>query len=782
LALVLPALVVALLSVLEGVAWIGRPFPGFLLMRNAVVPTIAAYHWTGMQAELPFHSTVLAVDGTPLAHSNDVDTHAASVPDGTPVTYTLFKDGETFERRVATMTFRGYDYALTLGLFAFNGLVILVMGAIVGLLSPQNRQARVFLLASVLMGVYALSSTDLYRAHRFWELHWMLQCITPAALIHLALVFPVERVTGASGRALVAVPYLGGAVLGIVLLRGMAATPVDLRPFYASFVFTVVALLTLVVGSLLAYVQYRRAVVRGRVQIVLVGVVAAFLLPAFGYFNNIFGGGDLPLNLSGAVTPTLFILAVAYAIARHKLFDVQLIVRRSVVFACLLAAFTTLYVAAVSALDLVLTGGDLRSSPAFTGAFMGVSLALAFPLRDRLSAIIAARLFPHKHRVHQTIREISQAIASMVDLDAILAKVLAALETDMGLATGAVLLRREAGGTFFGVTSFGMSVTETTVAGDGPLARLLETTRTEVFLDDVEEDTALTGVKEACLPVFAALEAELLLPLFSDTGMVGVLALGRTRGGDPLTSEDVELLRSLAAGIGLAVARSLDATRAERMALHRQVLERHLPATSVRNVVGQEAAGPGARRVRVTALCVRLGGFPAFAERAEPERAVEILKGYYALCDRLLRQYAGTAERYEGELATVIFGAPVATTDHALRAARVALALRRELEEKRAAWREHEYELAVTCGLATGVAYVGLIATGSQGTYAGLGRTMDIAEELSMLAEPGVILAQAETASGLPAEVVTTAAGALPLVAAPTPIDAVRVEEERAPT
>src|SRR5262249_22329333 len=60
----------------------GRPFPGFFVMENGIVPTVGLFHWTGMVHHMPFAARIVAVDGTPVNSNADVYARAAAVPVG----------------------------------------------------------------------------------------------------------------------------------------------------------------------------------------------------------------------------------------------------------------------------------------------------------------------------------------------------------------------------------------------------------------------------------------------------------------------------------------------------------------------------------------------------------------------------------------------------------------------------------------------------------------------------------------------------------------------------
>src|SRR5262249_4289105 len=135
---------IAIVTTVGTFGWLGRPFPGFFVMHDLLVPSVGLYEWTGLREGVPFHALVVAVDGTPVATHQEVYDRVVAVPVGTPVRYTLEKGGQRFERTVPTMRFGLRDYALTFGLFVLNGLFGIVAGTVVALLRPRNPAARAF--------------------------------------------------------------------------------------------------------------------------------------------------------------------------------------------------------------------------------------------------------------------------------------------------------------------------------------------------------------------------------------------------------------------------------------------------------------------------------------------------------------------------------------------------------------------------------------------------------------------------------------------------------------
>jgi class 3 adenylate cyclase len=116
-----------------------------------------------------------------------------------------------------------------------------------------------------------------------------------------------------------------------------------------------------------------------------------------------------------------------------------------------------------------------------------------------------------------------------------------------------------------------------------------------------------------------------------------------------------------------------------------------------------EPAPAREERKVVTVLFADLVGFTSRAERMDPEDVRALLAPYYVRLRAELERFGGTVEKFIGDAAMALFGAPIAHEDDPERAVRAALAIRRWITE------EGE-DLLVRMAVNTGVALVSLDA------------------------------------------------------------------------
>src|SRR5207245_3601170 len=116
----LAGVVLATRTTLTSSAWVGRTFPGFLLLVNRVVPSIGLAHWSGSTEAGLYQSQVVAVNGVPVASAQQVYSAVAASPPATPVSYRLQKRGVERESTVPSEGSALRDWVLLWGAYLLN--------------------------------------------------------------------------------------------------------------------------------------------------------------------------------------------------------------------------------------------------------------------------------------------------------------------------------------------------------------------------------------------------------------------------------------------------------------------------------------------------------------------------------------------------------------------------------------------------------------------------------------------------------------------------------------
>lgn len=179
----------------------------------------------------------------------------------------------------------------------------------------------------------------------------------------------------------------------------------------------------------------------------------------------------------------------------------------------------------------------------------------------------------------------------------------------------------------------------------------------------------------------------------------------------------------------------------------RENLSRFLSPEVVDQVVaGREALKLGGERRVITVMFADVVSFTTLADEREPEVAVAILNELFTIITEIVFQHGGIIDKFIGDCAMAIWGAPQSHDDDARRAVRAAEAILRWLEVGNAKWRKQlgrSIELAI--GVHTGVAVVGNIGSEKRMEYTAIGDAVNVAARLERLARPGQILMTRET-------------------------------------
>jgi adenylate cyclase len=175
----------------------------------------------------------------------------------------------------------------------------------------------------------------------------------------------------------------------------------------------------------------------------------------------------------------------------------------------------------------------------------------------------------------------------------------------------------------------------------------------------------------------------------------------------------------------------------------------------------------------VTVVFLDLRGYTAFAETAEPEEVMGVLREYHREMGTLILAHEGTLERFAGDGMMVFFNDPVVVPNPEERAVRMALAMRDRVSDLSADWRKRGYELDVGLGLAKGFATIGAIGFEGRWDYGAIGTVTNLAFRLCGEARPGQVLAAKRVVAAIDGLVETEPVGDLTLKGFSRPVSTV---------
>lgn len=196
-----------------------------------------------------------------------------------------------------------------------------------------------------------------------------------------------------------------------------------------------------VMAQIYRYRHVSNALQRQQTKWIIFGVATVFLLevgqfllylafPSFSTQNIVF---SLFSATVGNSIPVLIPLSFGMAILRYHLWDIDVIINRTVVYGLLTALLALVYVGCVIALQslALVFKEELSHNPITIVASTLVSAALFQPLRFRIQRVIDRRFYRSKYNTARTLTAFSATLRNEVDVDQLSEQLIAVVEETM---------------------------------------------------------------------------------------------------------------------------------------------------------------------------------------------------------------------------------------------------------------------------------------------------------------------------------------------------------------
>jgi diguanylate cyclase (GGDEF)-like protein len=504
---------------------------------------------------------ILAVDGTRVESAAEYNESARRYRRGRPVVLRVLRQGRTLDLRAVPGVPPRWGLflldALTALCFLAVGLLALLPG-----LGGDLRARLLFGFATavaleVSLPALAISPPWLSAASR--SAYYLLTGLQIGLQLHLASLIP-ERPGWLWRRPwLVPLYYaigLGMAFASCATLVGEEVFGLDLFPWTLGQMDTLLLEFGLpawglAVSVLLARQAVRHPEPRGRHQAGLV-LAATLLWLLFMVTATVLLRLGLPLPAWIVPLETLILLgyplAFFAAIFRYHLFDIETVVRRSLIYTTLTGTLVLVFYAALGAggalFSYVLDGEE--SVWAVSAATLLLGLLFA-PLRRALHRLIDRRFFPERYALRQRLVALAGELSALGKLPRMGEHLVKSLR-EIFQAKSATLLIADPETGLLGV----LAATNARVRSGGEEPPLLV----------VMEDPAIDHLRRARRPVPAVQlaarspafahrlrdldPASLMVPLLNQEKLVGVLIVGPKEGRRPYPAEEQDLLNLLA--------------------------------------------------------------------------------------------------------------------------------------------------------------------------------------------------------------------------------------------
>lgn len=404
-----------------------------------------------------------------------------------------------------------------------------------------------FVLYSVSDAALAMDMSRLFRAGSMF---------LPVTILDLCLASVKKRTRG--WLLVLAVDYLLAGLLAWLswydlVVQGLAESPWGhysiAGPFYDLFTLSLVA--NCIVGFATEIAEYRKSTdSTTRLQLrfwVLGGAVAVPL--GFLNFLPVYG---LPFIPVGHLGNALWAAIIAYAIVRHRLMDIQLVVTKGMAY----AAVSLVLIIPLFLIALLLqraSFGSIHPDFSFAILTMLVGVAVLFPfLRSRIEPRIERSLIRERREYRATIVDFTRTMVRILERDKLIEEVASTLKNCLGLDRVSVFLADDHG-VFRLAHSLGVKPSVCDLGSESSLRQTLNQHGKAVMRAELSSADSSANDDRVLREIFQPNGWEVCIPLLASGQPTGFIALGCKPQLAAFYAEDLELLETLAAEASVAL-------------------------------------------------------------------------------------------------------------------------------------------------------------------------------------------------------------------------------------
>jgi adenylate cyclase len=652
-----------------------------------------------------------------------------------------------------------------------SGLTFLFIGVVVFVLKPDNQSSWVFLIACGLLAVYTITSFDVQTTHAgLIRLYLFVNTFFPAAFIHLSLLFPQRWKLVDRHPNIQIIPYIV-SLATVIPLEMLYPAPGFVSVYQWVRMYTIISAVFVMGSAVKAYVERLSVLARQRAKVVVFGALIAFPITAIAHYISLFGGDSVSLRIDNnflALPLIAFPASIAFAIARHNLFDVDVYIKRAVGYVMMTMILATGYLSIQTVTGRFVFRplfGDLADE-AYPIAFALLVVFFFNPINRRIQEVIDRVFFRKALDYKETVRSVSSALTSLLNLDQILERVVQTVRQEMFIDTvGLVVLDRqkEACQSYFADDEVERDIkinpTDRGMDYNDPLLALLSKEKALITKYDIREDPRYGDLRESCGRSFADLGASLALPLIYQGEVTGVLILGNKKSGQFYSRDDVDLLDTMADEAAVAIENAKLAEQMKKEESARANLARYLSPQIVDQIIKNDVqVNLGGDKKVVTVLFSDIRNFTTITEMRDPEELVRQLNEYFTEMANIIFEYGGSLDKYIGDAIVAVFGSLIDLENPAHNAAQAATKMMRQLLQLNDRWaKEYGLRMEIGIGLSTGEVFLGNIGSPERMEFTVIGDTVNVASRFSGLAKPGQILMTKEVVLAIGREVTVNA-------------------------
>lgn len=498
------------------------------------------------------------------------------------------------------MTVIGFGpIATTVALIA-AALSSCLLGLVVLLRNPERNTHRFFAVLTMNLALWALGvlfilHSQTYESARIWIMATFgVAAFLPATFYHFIGYFPDQHFDGlrwylyflyASAFGLLAMVNTEWYIDELVVVPP-APPQVKYGPVFLAYTALIVVTLALMFGNLFRKLFRSQGIQRRQVEHVLGSIFAGIsfgigtnvLLPAF------FDVGSL--EVYGPCFVVLMMMGLAYTMIRYHLLDIWVIVSRTTSYGIVTAIVFLLYFSVVNVVYAVFSKAGPRYdilSIALTSLVVAIIIQ---PLRERAQLIIDRLIRHRRYDTEALSQRLSRLASQYVQLDEIMERVFADLRQTMGVMGLRVLLVNSSAESNLEAAYSTSSDSNARPKREDYVLDYIKRQPEPLLLEELEHRAPQPGTRRLA-KYMRSLGAKVLIPLVTNSGVLGMVILRSKETGDIYTRDDWRVFATVATPLASAIENARLYSRLQELNVHLELILRNMRGT----VIAVDTAG-----------------------------------------------------------------------------------------------------------------------------------------------------------------------------------------------
>jgi adenylate cyclase len=240
------------------------------------------------------------------------------------------------------------------------------------------------------------------------------------------------------------------------------------------------------------------------------------------------------------------------------------------------------------------------------------------------------------------------------------------------------------------------------------------------------------------------LSAAISFPISNMGKVLGVINISETRDGSRFSEADIEMLSVITSQAMMALDNVRSMKEREDSSRVRALLEQYVSPEVSKLLIGanQDMMDVGSVQ-RLTVLFADIRNFTLLVQHLEPTQLRIFLNKFFDLFANIVFSWQGMLDKFMGDAALVIFGAPVKVENPNLAAVSVACQIISDFEKLRILWAKKDKvfdQVGLAIGISRGPMFLGNVGSSRRLDYTVIGTDVNIAQRLASKAESGQVL------------------------------------------